>query len=148
MTTPTTLGTTGQTTVKTDSAALRRAAAVLQERAAALQKAAKSLAALPPTVDTASGQFLSHHAPKEVYHGAVSSLKALSDKFATEADHAVRTLSEKADALLKTTDKHDATEDKNAKDMDRIGDRARDIAPHGGTSTKPAPTTGDKPVAI
>lgn len=114
MTTPQPALSGGQTTVATDSAALRRVGEAMHAHAAALQKATKALSLLPPSADAAAGQFIAHHAPKDVYKGAAGSLKALSDKFQTEADHAARSLTEKADALRAAATSHDATEDKNA----------------------------------
>lgn len=146
MTTPHTHAAGGQAAVKTDDEALRRVGEAMHSHAAALQRLTKALSQLPPSADAASVQFISHHAPKEVYHDAVTALKALNDRFQTETDHAYLRLSEKADALRAAATSHDSTEDDSAKAMTKVDGNG--VAPHGGTSHTPAPTTGDKPVTI
>lgn len=119
-----------------DSDHLREAARVFQSRAEQISTVKAKMEAIASSADSESGRFISEHSPKEVYHTAVGSLKAIATKFGGEMDKAVTAMQTKASALMWIAENHDTTEDESAKNMQKIPDQ---VAPGTGAASPSQP---------
>lgn len=109
--------------IDVDSDVLRRVARDLQAHAEALAPVKTKVEGINTTADGESGQFISEHAPKEIYSTAVTSLKGVGTKYSAQIDKAVTQLQSDAGAFMWLADQHDANESQNRDDIEKIPDQ-------------------------